>query len=133
MGTGVVDGHGSGGQNNGSFKFALVQISAEPRAPKTLKTFQHKIPPVSGALLIMSSRSEKKVVASCGGNMPVPQGKSLNYLADRLRGSRSRDLDGRLVGVYNAKCSKTLRVRRDLVNWREQTVGKRTCIYIVPF
>lgn len=60
MGTGVVDGHGSGGQNNGSFKFALVQISAEPRAPKTLKTFQHKIPPVSGALLIMSSRSEKK-------------------------------------------------------------------------
>lgn len=51
---------------------------------------------------------DRKVVALCVGNMLFPDGKSLNDLADKLRRSRFRDLDGRLVRVYNAKGSEQL-------------------------
>lgn len=50
----------------------------------------------------------RKVVALCVGNMLVPEGKSPNDLADKLTGSRFRDLDGRLVRVYNAKGNEQL-------------------------
>lgn len=51
---------------------------------------------------------KRKVVALCVGNMFIPHGESLNDLADKRRGSRPRDGDGRLLRVYNAKGDEQL-------------------------